>query len=776
MSAKAIVKNNKGIKPSINESATNYDFVALFYIVALLVIDFFPYFSAMEIIHPQFLYLSFLNLAVGGFLYLNGNIASFAIMPILKKSYIPIAYLVFLLLCTVSIFYAKNKGAGIVDLTQLVVVFCMFLNLTVLLQYRLHLFYRIAFFVGVSAFLQASQVLYGFIKMCNLDSLLNALNNIKGNTGNINILAASLTIKVPFLLIGISHYKSKKKWFLYVALFLSLVSILLTAARTPLISLFLIFCIYIFYSLKINSFKKSSFLSTGALLLVVVLSIVITNLIFQKTKDTGRFNSVEDRIKQINTDDASANARLIYWNNSIKLAKTSPIVGIGLGNYPIESIPYEREFSNGNVVSLKSHNDFLEIFAETGLLNALIYLSIFVYVFFINLKRTIKYKDETQKVIALSTLMLIIIYGIDSLFNFPMYRPTMQIFFGLCVALTMINGSIITLQNPELNTKKKFALLLIAISLVTSYFTVENYKASHLEYLIKTDNIDANAKGVLTGAEVIKRMPKYKNTFGTSEPFYEYAAIYYLRENNYEKAMKYFSEASKINPYSGRINFYKHILSRDRGDIDSSYKYSKESFYLRPRNYFFYQNLLKLAADKQDTTEIIKAHNLFSKYIKDPNEWHTTALELQRAGYARPKLLEFIDEGLKVMPNASILIKQKKDFLITDYIIEGQNYNAQLKMDKALESYKKGMALDPENIYIMQNLGFYYYNLNRYKEAIPYFINALKYPGLNDGKTEYYIGISYLTIEDKENACKYFNLAKAKNFPDAQNKLDLYCK
>lgn len=778
MSAKVVVKNNNknSVKLPTNESVTNYDFVALFYIGALLIIDFFPYFSAMEIIHPQFLYLSLLNVAVGGFLYLNGNISFINILPTLKKSYIPIAYFVFLLLCTVSIFNAKNIGVGIVDLIQLIIVFCLLINLVILLQNRLHLFYKIIFLVGISAFLQASQELYNLIKTSNLSSVVSALNNLKGNTGNINILAASLTVKIPFVLIGISYFKSKKKWFLYATLFLALTTVFLTAARTPLISLSLIFCIYIFYFLKINSFKKSSILASGALLLVVVLSTVTTNLVFEKTKDASRFNSVEDRIKQISSTEGSANARLAYWSNSIKLAKTSPIIGIGLGNYAIESIPYEKEFSNDNVVSLKSHNDFLEILAETGLLNFLIYLSIFIYVFFINLKRVIKYKDDTTRTIAVGALMLIIVYGIDALFNFPMYRPTMQIFFGLCLALTIINGSFIIEQDVKVNTLKKTLLVLIGISLVTSYFALENYKASTLEYLIKTDNIDANAKGVLTGDEVIKRMPKYKNIFGTSESFYEYAAIYYLRENNYEKAMKYFSEASKINPYSGRINFYKHIMARNKGDIDSSYTYSKESFYLRPRNYFFYQNLINLAANKQDTTEIIKAHKLFSKYIKKPEEWQATALELQRAGYPRPKLLEFIDEGLKELPNDTLLIKQKNDFLITDYIIDGQNYSSKFQMDKALNSYLKALELEPENIYIMQNLGFYYYNLNKHKEAIPYFLNALKYPGLNDGKTEYYAGICYLKNNDLENACKYFNLSKTKNFAGAQQQLDLNCK
>jgi membrane-associated HD superfamily phosphohydrolase len=246
MSTKRVENNNKSnIKIQNNERITSYNRVILFYIGALLIIDFLPYFSAMEIIHPQFLYLSVLNLAVGAFLYFNGSFNSLNSVPILKRSYVPIAYLVFLLLSTVSIFFAKNKGVGIVDITQLIVVFSLFINLSVLLQNRLQLFYKIIFLVGISAFLQSTQELYSLIKISNQSSIVSALNNLKGNTGNINILAASLSIKIPLVLVGIGYFKSKKKWFLYLTLFLSLTIIFLTAARTPLISLFSTFFIYI---------------------------------------------------------------------------------------------------------------------------------------------------------------------------------------------------------------------------------------------------------------------------------------------------------------------------------------------------------------------------------------------------------------------------------------------------------------------------------------------------------------------------------------------------
>jgi tetratricopeptide (TPR) repeat protein len=196
---------------------------------------------------------------------------------------------------------------------------------------------------------------------------------------------------------------------------------------------------------------------------------------------------------------------------------------------------------------------------------------------------------------------------------------------------------------------------------------------------------------------------------------------------------------------------------------------------LRPLNFNFYQKSTNVAASKRDTLEILKEHKLFISYSNDPQVWKQAALALQSAGYNRKSLLTFMDQGLKAIPNDSLLLKQKNDFMITDLIVEGQNFASQANSEKSLQSYKEALKIDPENIYAMQNIGFHYYNHAEYKTAISYFLKALKYPGLNNGHTEYYIGLSYIQINDKENACKYFNLSKTKNYPDAQHQININC-
>ncbi|WP_158598186.1 MULTISPECIES: O-antigen ligase family protein [unclassified Flavobacterium] len=661
------------------------------------------------------------------------------------------------------------------NITELVIVFCLFINLSILLKDKLHLLYKIVFIVGISGFLQSWQELNSFIVLQKNTSLLQLLNNMKGNTGNINILAASLTIKIPFLLFGITHFKNYKKVLLILALFCVVTTILLTGARTALINLFLIFLIYFVYLLREYSFNRFTFIKILYIVIPVLISVFFSNMIFKQSKDKARFVSLENRVKAINTDDASSKTRLILWSNALKISQTSPLFGIGLGNYRIESMPYEQTTEDNFNASLHAHNDFFEILAETGVLNGLIYLSLFITVFFINLKKALKSPNNETKTIACLVLLLLIIYGVDSFFNFPMYRPTMQIFFSLMLALTVVNSSDLINQNNSKAFKIRLIYLLIGISCITSYSTMIIYKASCLEAEIIRDDINTKIKGTLIGDEVIKRMPMYPNVFLSSESFYEYAAIYYTREKNYDKALYNFAKANKISPYSGRINFYKSLISTEKGNTDSAYVYMKEAFYLRPRNLFFFKYSTNLAAAKKDTLEILKEHKLFSQYRKMSEAWSITAIGLQNAGVDQKRLIKFIDQGLKMLPNDSTLLRQKKDFLINEYITEGQIFESQSKLDKAFEAYSKALKIDSKNINALQNIGLYYFNTGQNKQAIIYFLEALKYPGLVNGKAEFYLGMSYIKVNDKENACRYFSLAKVKKFQNAAL-LDLYCK
>lgn len=763
---------NDNVENIINETKGKSTFsnaIILCFIVSLLIIDFFPYFKSLEIINPQFLYLSVVNVVAAVYLYVNSNLISRDIIPIFKSSYIVKLYSCFVFFCALSYFGAKNTSLVYTKFTEIAIVFCLFINLSIFLRDKLSLFYKIAFMVSISAFLQSWQQLAQFVIVPKNAAIIDLLGGMKGNTGNINILAASLTIKIPFLLIGILYFRKYKKLFLIIALFSVAAVIFLTGARTPLINIFLLFLIYTSYIFREHSFKKVAFIKISYFILPILLAIIFSNSIFHKTKNTERYVSLENRVERINTEDASSKARLYYWKNALIMSGKNPFLGIGLGNYQIESIPYERTISDNLVVSLHTHNDFLEILAETGFINGLIYFSLFVYLLIINLKNAIKSGNKESELRSILILMLLIVYGIDSLFNFPMYRPTMAIFFSLLLALSLLNNAKVPQTKLESNKSliKIIIVSLFVISSITSFSAYEIYKASHLEYLIFLDDINMKDKGELSGDEVIKRMSAYPNVFNTSESFYEYAGIYYIREKQYDKALKCLAKANTINGYTGRVLFYKAVISRNKNDQDSAYYYSKQAFYMRPRNSDFYQASFSFAASRKDTLELLKEHKLFNQYRPTNQTWIETAKALRASGYNHKNLLVFVNQGLKAFPKDTILTAMKNNLLITNYLVGGQNFEMQSDLNKALTSYEQILKIDSGNVYALQNIGFNYMKQGKTKNAISSLLTALEHPGLTDGKTEFFLGICYLKENDKANGLKYLHLSKDKGYPAA---------
>jgi len=748
------------------------DFMVLFFVVGFLLIDFLPYFKSYEIIAPQFLYLTVLNIVVGIYIYSNPIIAQQSLILIFKRSYIFIAYIVFILLSSISVFFAKNISLGIVSIAEVFVVFAMFINFTMLFYNRLHLVVKVAFLVGASAFFQAGTVLYSFDVLAKSKSIGDTLhsNVLKGNAGNINILAASLLFKVSFIYIGIINFHKWKKWFLAVALIFATAVIFLISARASLLSLIIISVIFLAYYIKISEDKKKAIGQLLYVVLPLVISFFLVNLTLEKAKSDPRFVSTADRLAQLNAADGSINRRIIFYKAALDLAKTNPVTGIGLGNYRVESIPYD--LSTNASVPLHAHNDFLELASETGILNSLLYFSIFVVLLFINVKRLIKANEPLAKNIALLTLLLLIVYGIDALFNFPFYRPTMQLCFCFLMAFTFAN---IGRQQDHVKTlSKKHIIGLVVLCALPLYFTYHAYKTSNLEYLIQTDNINFATSGVLKGEDVVNRNPKFPNVFQSSESFVEYAGIYYFREKQYDKAIKLLDSANKINPYLGRPDFYKYLIARERGLADSAYFYVKAAFYKRPINDSFFETVATLAVPLRDTTEILKMYDTFPKGIAKPFNWSKAYLALNAAGYSKNGLNEFKKLAFKNFPKDTTVQKAIHQIAITDYIMEGQRLFAAGKHAAALNSYIKGFKLDPTNIYVNQNIGFYYFNLSKSGTAIPYFKKALALPGLVDGKTEFFIGLCYLNVGDKDNACKYFKLAG--NYPNAANLLVANCR
>ena len=77
------------------------------------------------------------------------------------------------------------------------------------------------------------------------------------------------------------------------------------------------------------------------------------------------------------TNDGSVNQRLRYYEDVLIHLKSSPILGVGLGNWKLKSIEYDANDIKGYVVPYHAHSDFIQLGAELGILG-LLYMSVFL--------------------------------------------------------------------------------------------------------------------------------------------------------------------------------------------------------------------------------------------------------------------------------------------------------------------------------------------------------------------------------------------------------------
>ena len=102
--------------------------------------------------------------------------------------------------------------------------------------------------------------------------------------------------------------------------------------------------------------------------------------------------------------------------------------------WKIKSMKYDARYSKGYRVPFHAHNDILQVAAESGILASIFFILFLIYPFYVFIKHKI-YNNLDLKYF--SILLMLIVYIIDTLINFPIARPISHIFL-IFVSITLI--------------------------------------------------------------------------------------------------------------------------------------------------------------------------------------------------------------------------------------------------------------------------------------------------------------------------------------------------
>ena len=178
---------------------------------------------------------------------------------------------------------------------------------------------------------------------------------------------------------------------------------------------------------------------------------LIAVISFNLAVDQGDQVALDNRVTSIinNQDDRSASERIRFYSGAIKYISSNPILGCGIGNWRIMSIKYDAENMFSYIVPYFAHNDFIEIFAETGILGFFSYLMFFLFIFKLNLQHNLM--DSIKLIWIYFTIYAFVFYFIDSNLNFPLDRAVLQIKLIAYISLLILFNNLINKSNEELN-------------------------------------------------------------------------------------------------------------------------------------------------------------------------------------------------------------------------------------------------------------------------------------------------------------------------------------
>jgi O-antigen ligase/tetratricopeptide (TPR) repeat protein len=745
-------------------------------------VDFVPEWGAVDIIGPQWVYLVVINLISTTCIYYFYQKHGYeAILKKIFRNFLPQAYLAFFVLAGISIFFAINPTEGLVCYACLATSLIAFFNIAILLGSNISAFKVMAQIIAIILLIQAINTLSTFLKGMNETPLHELILSLKGNTGNKNIFAASLAVKLSFVMYCVYTFKSWVRVIYIPTLAIGTISLLLISARSAYLGLLLQVGIFIAFTI-LQFFKerkgKESLVKAGSILIPILFSFFITQALLNSAQQMSNttpsgFGSITDRLESITSKTAGSNAgRLKLWVSGIDYIKKNPIMGAGYGNCKLAIVPYENHFMQGFEFNQHLHNDFIETAMELGVLGGLLFISLFIGALLgvINIWKS-KANDQL-KTIALFSLMALAGYGIDAFFNFPSERPIMQLLFSLVLA---IHVSVLINRPEEKVTTDTFkntyiAPLLGGVCIILLVFSGYYRYATYQSLVAQSLTIpDFPNQATHSWEEINDKLPSIPNLDANNTPVDVVKAWYLSKDAKYDEALKLLNKSTRVNPYNLSNEFVKAQIFLQTNRLDSALHYANKGFQTRPANIGFYIMLNELYKQRGDTSSIKNTFQKCIKYLNTAAVWDNYIGTLMSMHYSEGYLLATMDAALKLFPDDKS-IQEKKLLVKSNHALNTA------EIQTALAGFMQLAKINPTHYYYLENVGVCYFELKKYEQALPYLDQVIATKAYANGRSEFFKGLCLFNLGKKQEACSYLTMAGSKNYPGAIGLVSTYCK
>ena len=388
--------------------------------------------------------------------------------------------------------------------------------------------------------------------------------NVFGLFGNVNYFAEyliiPLTIAVP-LFFAIQN--RTKKLLLLIGILAMGGSLILTFTRGSYLGLgiSLIFMFFLFIFSRGKTFIKDN----KKLFVIIFLAVILIISLFVIPNPLNKSGTVISKIKsrisvtQL-TQDSSYKRRIAIWKFSILMIKDHPLLGSGIGTYKYNTLKYQAEFfEQGENRSLyphgfadKAHNEYLQLWAEMGIIGLGIFIWLMVCYFNYGIKILNKIKNHYKQAILIGLMGSIVAVLVDGIFGFPLHLAATIVLFWIAIGFTVAIGT---------GNKNNILTMKMAKE------SLNQDKDEEVDKSMKTQEKNiVKTKDIKKGTYILK-LPLYISIlilaiflcFTLFRPFmaqiYWFYAYKEIKNENFNEAIKIDEKALKWDPYLGEAYY-----------------------------------------------------------------------------------------------------------------------------------------------------------------------------------------------------------------------------
>jgi len=470
-----------------------------------------------------------------------------------------------------------------------------------------------------------------------------------------------MTIPLSFLMFTVT--KSKRISFVYsLVTFFALWYVIMIAARQAYVAIFVELLVLVLFLIFDYAKNGNVFLKNikHKQIKIITFIFLIFSLFVVSNFSTNGFDfskgSKLEKVSEISLEGGST--RIPAWKNTVEMIKDHPIAGVGIGQwqeyYPLYYDTSAQDVIFGDKTRLtKVHNEYLEMFANVGLIGFLPLIWIFIILFKALWN---KLKSSEDRVMVLAILMGMIGFTVVAFFSFPIWAYVSAFILFVFVALVDNLTNSVNKKYVISFNKKRYFLFSSVVLLIFSLVFVYSYqwiKSEHYRIVaINKSNAKDSDLGILYSTKSLELNPYNQlnlNQLGS-----------YLLKNGKEKdSIAYLLKSKDITLFNSISLINLMIAYNSLGEFEKSKSISKEILKNDPRNIKALANLVRILYDQGDykeTTKLYRQLKLAFEYFKDrPNfgPYHQVMSSLSLK-LNNPKYFRYIyDDLVKRRPTAN---------------------------------------------------------------------------------------------------------------------------